>query len=58
MTNLFWYLRLTLTLTAVNMTPFTTEVLTAELGAGEWEAVAVLAASGTFVPVSPSRERW
>lgn len=58
MTNLFWNLRLTLSLTAINFTQFTTEVLIAiaELGTGEWEAIVVSA--GTCVPVSPPRERW
>lgn len=54
MTNLFWHLRITLALTTVKMTSFTTEVLIAELGIWEWEAIVVSA--GTLVPVSSSRE--
>lgn len=54
MSNLFWHLGLTLALTTVKMTSFTTEVLMEELGT--WEREAIVVSAGTLVPVSSSRE--
>lgn len=58
MTNLFWYLRLTPSLTAVNMTQFTAEMPKAVLETGQLGAILVFAVFGTYVPASPSKERW
>lgn len=56
MTDLFWHLRLTPSLTAVNIVLFTAETLQC-METGEWGAGLVLAVFGTCVPVSPSSER-
>lgn len=58
MTNLFWYLRLTPSLTAVDMTLFTAEMPIAVLKRREQGAILVLVVFATYVPVSPSKERW
>lgn len=58
MTNLFWYLRLTPSLTTVDLTLFAAEMPIAGLEAGERGATLVFAVFGTTVLVSSSKERW
>ena len=58
MTNLCWYLRLTPSLTAVDMTLFRAEMPYRSAGNREQGAVLVFAVFGTYVPVSPFKERW
>lgn len=57
MTHLFWYLRLTPSLAAVNRTQLTAKVTEAVLET-ELGAVLLLAVFGSHLPVSPSKGRW